>query len=359
MANNPYEHLTVAIEEASDNPADKDWVQTAFATLATNGVKAVTSESAINSVIRQVAESGESATNLYGNPQEWAAEKITTWREKGTQAFSEDEPWALKEVIVAGFLTGAFFSILFWVVSVLPSDRPSSQPLGFYLLPGALGMLFLAQLVTFQHSRKKFGFTAAVLLTALVILAGSVAIGLGLFASYEVFTQRFPSGAHLVAALGLGVLGTAAGFLLPSPPQVTGLDEEEDYQDDETWLARFKQELRGRGDISDARVREEVSRVKEHARESGSSYLEEFGHPVVYARSLSEQKKVRPYRLYLHSLLMLAIFGLWGYGLYTTDDYASLTWRLPLLVVIVIGGVLETRRHYRAYRQAKAQASSF
>lgn len=358
MANNPYERLTIAIEEASKSPADKDWVQTAFATLATNGVKAVTSESAINRVIRQVAETGESATDLYGSPQEWAAEKINTWREKGTQAFSEDEPWALKEVIVAGFLTGAFFSILFWVVSILPSDRPSSQPLGFYLLPGALGMLFLAQLVTFQRSRKKFGFTAAVFLTALIILAGSAAIGIGLFASYEIFTQRLPSWTHLVAALGFSVLGTAAGFLLPSPPQITGLDEEEDYQDDETWLARFKQELRGRGDISDARVREEVSRVKEHTQDSGSSYLEEFGHPVAYARSLSEQKKVKPYRLYLHSLLMLAIFGIWGYGLYTTDDYVSLTWRLPLLVVIVIAGVLETRRHYRAYRQAKAQVSS-
>ncbi|MDY6050903.1 MAG: hypothetical protein SPI83_00610 [Rothia sp. (in: high G+C Gram-positive bacteria)] len=66
-----------------------------------------------------------------------------------------------------------------------------------------------------------------------------------------------------------------------------------------------------------------------------------------------------PCRLYLHSLLMLAIFGIWGYGLYTTDDYASLTWRLPLLAVIVIGGAFETRRHYRAYRQAKAQSSSF
>lgn len=353
MANNPYEHLTVAIEEASNNPADKDWVQTAFATLATNGVKAVTSESAINSVIRQVAESGESATNLYGNPQEWAAEKITTWREKGTQAFSEDEPWALKEVMVAGFFTGAFFSILFWVVSVLPSDRPSSQPLGFYLLPGALGMLFLAQLVTFQHSRKKFGFTAAVLLTVLVILAGSAAIGLGLFASYEVFTQRLPHWAHLVAALGLGVLGTAAGFLLPSPPQVTGLDEEEDYQDDETWLARFKQELRGRGDISDARVREEISRVKEHAYESGSSYLEEFGHPVAYARSLSEQKKVRPYRLYLYSLMMIACLGFWGYGLWATPDSASLSWRLPLFIFVACVFVLELCKNYRAYRQAK------
>lgn len=98
--------------------------------------------------------------------------------------------------------------------------------------------------------------------------------------------------------------------------------------------------------------------MQEYTQNTGSSYLEEFGHPVAYARSLSEQKKVKPYRLYLHSLLMLAIFGIWGYGLYTTDDYASLTWRLPLLVVIVIGGVLETRRHYRAYRQAKAQPSS-
>ncbi|WP_237204714.1 hypothetical protein [Rothia nasimurium] len=353
MANNPYERLTAAIEEASDNPADKDWVQTAFATLATNGVKAVTSESAINRVIRQIAESGESATELYGSPQEWAAEKITTWREKGTQAFSEDEPWALKEVMVAGLFTGAFFSVLFWVVGILPSDRPSSQPLGFYFLPGALGMLVLAMGLIFQHSRKKLGFTAAVLLTALVILAGSAAIGLGLFASYEVFTQRLPSWTHLVAALGLGVLGTAAGFLLPSPPQVTGLDEEEDYQGDETWLARFKQELRGRGDISDARVREEISRVKEHAYESGSSYLEEFGHPVAYARSLSEQKKVKPYRLYLYSLMMIACLGFWGYGLWATPDSASLSWRLPLFIFVACVLVLELCKNYRTYRQAK------
>lgn len=69
MANNPYERLTIAIEEASDNPADVDWVQTAFATLASNYVKAVTSESALQKVIRQITETGESAAELYGSPR--------------------------------------------------------------------------------------------------------------------------------------------------------------------------------------------------------------------------------------------------------------------------------------------------
>ena len=352
MANNPYERLTVAIEEASDNPADKDWVQTAFVTLATNDVKAVTSESAINGVIRQVAETGQRATDLYGTPEEWAAEKITTWREKGTQAFSEDEPWALKEVMVAGFLTGAFFSILFWVVSVLPSDRPSSQPVAFYLLPAFLGFAVMFSAALFQRLRSKLGFTSGVAVSALIVLVLACGIAFLLFWSYEVVTATFPAWFHLPVAAGSALLGGLAALALPkgSTHVMEGTDN---YSQPETWLTRFKQELWKRGDISDARVREEVSRVKEHARESGSSYLEEFGHPVAYARSLSEQKKVKPYRLYLYSLMMIACLGFWGYGLWATPDSASLSWRLPLFIFVACVLVLELCKNYRTYRQAK------
>lgn len=352
MANNPYERLTIAIEEASDNPADKDWVQTAFATLATNGVKAVTSESAINGVIRQVAETGQSTTDLYGTPEEWAAEKITTWREKGTQAFSEDEPLTLRTGIIAGFFGSAAFSLFFWVVSVLPSDRPSSQPVAFYLLPAFLGFAVMFSTALFQRLRSKLGFTSGVAVSALIVLVLACGVAFLLFWSYEVVTATFPAWFHLPVAAGSALLGGLAALVLPkgSTHVMEGTDN---YSQPETWLARFKQELWKRGDISDARVREEVSRVKEHARESGSSYLEEFGHPVAYARSLSEQKKVKPYRLYLYSLMMIACLGFWGYGLWATPDSASLSWRLPLFIFVACVLVLELCKNYRTYRQAK------
>lgn len=356
MANNPYERLTIAIEEASDNPADKDWVQTAFATLATNGVKAATSESAINRVIRQVAESRESATELYGNPEGWAYSKIAGWKEKGTQAFEESEPLNLKTVITYGLTAGGIFSIFFMLVYALPSNRPDTAHLG--LLPGIilLGLAIPSSQYTFQRSQRRFGFVAAIGLTGLVIGAIACCLAL-LFAWFSENTGRYSVWWMLpVAGASSFALAYLAHRLLPEPNYAHASSV--DFSDNVEWKDAFVQALRARGDISDNRVKEEISRVQEYTQNTGSNYLEEFGHPVAYARSLSEQKKVKPYRLYLHSLLMLAIFGIWGYGLYTTDDYASLTWRLPLLVVIVIGGVLETRRHYRAYRQTKAQSSS-
>ncbi|WP_237224665.1 hypothetical protein [Rothia nasisuis] len=357
MANNPYERLTIAIEEASDNPADVDWVQTAFATLASNYVKAVTSESALQKVIRQITETGESAAELYGSPQDWATEKITSWREKGTQAFATDEPLTLRAGTISGFFVGAIFSLLFWLMNLLPSDSPSDQPLGFYLLPVVLGFAVIIPPVIFRLVRAKAGFTAGALVTALIVLLLACGIGFSLFWSYEVVTATFPAWFHVVVATGSALLGSLATVLLPkrlAPSQ----EDTDNYSEPATWLERFTQELWNRGDISDARVREEVSRVKEHVAEGGGSYLEEFGHPATYARSLSHQKVVKPYRLYLYSLLMIFCIGYWGYGVFTTQDTASQSWRLPLLIVVFCAWALELCKNYRAYRQTKTPSSS-
>lgn len=353
MTPNPCQRLTAAIDQASGSPQDRDWFESAFATFALAYVKAEVSVGALIPLIQQLEESGQSAQELYGSPREWALAKIETWREEGREIFTTDEPMTLKEILVAVLSAGSVFSFLTWIVCLLPSDRPSDQPLGFYFLPPVLGASTLAVGWIFQGVQKKWGFAAACLATGLSAIVCALTIAFTLFASYEIYTQTYPNWLHLLVALGLAALATAAGFLLPSPRQEVDLEEEQNYQEDGTWLARFKQELYARGDISDARVKEEVARVEEHASQSGRSYLEEFGHPQSYALALSEQKKVQPYRLYLHSLMMLVIIGYWGYGIYSSSDQASLLWRIPLFVIILIYGLLSTRRHYRAYLQAK------
>lgn len=353
MTPNPYQRLTAAIDQASGSPQDRDWIESALITLVANKVKDQTSEGALQKVIRQVEESGQSTQDLYGDPRKWALEKTETWRQAGQDVFEAEENWSLKETLVSSLFGGAFLSFLFWLIGLFPSDRPSDQPLGFYFLPPVLGASTLAVGRVFQGAQKKWGFRAACLLTSLSAIVCAPTIAFVLFASYEIYTQTYPNWFHLLVALGLAALGTAAGFLLPSPRQDKDLDEEENYQEDAAWLARFKQELYARGDISDARVREESARVEEHASQSSRSYLEEFGHPLTYALALSGQKKVQPYRLYLQSLMMLVIIGYWGFGLYSNTDQASLLWRIPLFVIILIYGLLSTRRHYRAYQQAK------
>lgn len=350
MATNPYERLTEEIAQVSDLPEDTDWVQTAFASLATHFVKATASESAVRGVIRQVAATGQSASELYGPPQEWAAQKIAVWRDKGTQVFVEDTPLSFKEYIGFSLCLAAFYSLLSLLVLVLPSERLGDPKIGMLVAPVLLAFLTVGVGILYQRANKRWGFVKALIACVLFTLLASGATA-GIFSLLDATSTRYSSWWFLPIAAALGVLGVLAFKYLPEPSPHRA--EELAPGDEDIWLTVFIQELRARGDMTEARAREEAYRVREHLTFSESSALEEFGDPVTYARSLAGQGKVPPYRNFLGTLLSLAACCFWVYSAFAVNDPQALIWKLPLLLLLVILLVAEARKTWRAYRKAQ------
>ncbi|MFW0182294.1 hypothetical protein ACN082_02135 [Rothia sp. CCM 9417] len=350
MARTPYERLTEEIRQISDLSEDTDWVQAAFATLATNSVKAATSESAVRGVIRQVETTGQSPAQLYGPPQEWVAHKIALWRDKGTQVFLEDTPLSLKEFIGFGLCLGAFYSLLFLLVLALPSDRQADPKIGMLAAPLLLAFLTLGVGALYQRANRRWGFVKALTACALFTLLGSGATA-GVFGLLGASSTRYSPWWLLLIAAVLGLLGALAFKHLPEPSPHTA--QELVPGDEAAWLSVFIQELRSRGDMTEARAREEAYRVREHLAFSQSSALEEFGDPVTYARSLAGQGKVQPYRNLLRASLSLGACCFWAYSAFAVNDPQALSWKLPILFLLVILLVTEARKSWRAYHKAQ------
>lgn len=350
MATNPYERLTQEIQQASNRPEDTNWVQTAFATFATHFVKAATSESAVRGVIRQVAATGQSPAELYGSPQEWAAQKIAAWRDKGTQVFVEDIPLSLKEYVGFSLGLGAFYSLLFLLVLALPSDHLGSPKIGMLVAPVLLAFLTLGVGALYQRANKRWGFVKALISCTLFTLLASGATA-GIFSLLDATSTRYSSWWFLPMAVTLGTLGALAFKYLPESSRRRA--EKLAPDDEDTWVTVFIQELRARGDITEARVREEAYHVREHLAFSNSSALEEFGDPITYARSLAGQGKVPPYRNFLGTLLSLVTCCFWAYSAFAVNDPQALIWKLPLLLLLVILLVTEAGKSWRAYHSAQ------
>lgn len=350
MASNPYERLTQEIAQVSNRAEDTDWVQTAFVTLATNSVNAATNESAVNGVIRQVAATGQSASELYGPPQEWVAQKIAVWRDKGTQVFVEDTPLSFKEYIGFSLCLAAFYSLLSLLVLVLPSEHLGEPKVGMLVAPVILGFLTVGVGALYQQANKRWGFVRALVACVLFTLLAS-GVTAGIFRLLDATSTRYSSWWFLPIAAALGVLGALAFRYLPEPSPDWA--EELAPGDEDTWLTVFIQELRARGDMTEAGAREEAYRVREHLAFSESSALEEFGDPVTYARSLAGQGKVPPYRKFLGTSFSLAACCFWAYSAFAVNDPQALIWKLPLLLLLVILLVAEARKSWRAYRKAQ------
>lgn len=351
MATNPYERLTQEIQHASNLPEDTDWVQTAFATLATNSVKAATSESAVRGVIRQVEATGQSPAELYGPPQEWAAHKVALWRDKGTQAFEQtDIEFTARTFATNSFMLASWCAFLLLLVLALPGEGTFEGSRGLFLLPLFLGTGKTLIMTIYSGTKIYFSFPLALIMTALATLSVAIAIAFSLETSSG--GPQYSAWWLLAEGFAFGVLAWGSSkFFLREAPGSHPVDTTGKTSQD--WFFSFKHELRHRGDMNETRVQEEIYRVHEYIRDAGESPWEEFGDPVTYARSLAGQRKVPPYRNFLGTLLTLTACCFWAYSAFAVNDPQALTWKLPLLLLLVILLVLEARKNWHTFRQAQ------
>lgn len=351
MTESPFDRISQNLLEVSNRPEDLDWVQIAFGMLLKENVRPSRAESAINGCIRAIADTGESAHQLFGDPSEWVFQKTANWRQKGTQAFELNEPMNWWWSCLLSFFGAAKTSVLFWLYCLLSHETTSSNMVIFSLGIGLmLGLIYYvyAQVVP----RRGFAWAIAA--------GGATTVGLSFSLAFALeqaqhLSRPVPIWWHLVAALGMLALIVLFYKLVPEPANRQG-ESNHNPSDQHAWLRTFRTELNKRNDMTDARVRDEVALVLAHSRETGTTFDEEFGHPVTYARSLAGQSSVKPYRLMLYAFFMVAAGIYWFYSALTAGD-GSVWWRVPLGLFVLIILTLEAKASWATYRSSR-QASA-
>ncbi|MDO4898198.1 MAG: hypothetical protein Q3965_02715 [Rothia sp. (in: high G+C Gram-positive bacteria)] len=353
MSSNLFENLTFHLEENElDTEANKDWILLAVGTLIQNQVRDSRTESVLRKAIRQAAEAGQSLEDFHGGAEEFAHQTIAGWKEKGSNAFDEEKPVSARSAWVIAPLVTAKICLLFLLVFLLNGELGQSKGLGAFLLPLVLGILGTGTIYVYQRSQLRWGFGAAIGCVAVYAIASASLTAGGLYLLAEHSTWRYSSwwmAAELLLALGLG---SFFGWRLMR--QVEKEEKADTYNsaDQDAWLELFARQLRLRPDMSEARIREEIARVKEHCAASGQSYDYEFGHPVAYAHSLAGQRKVKPLRAYQKAILSLAGVLLYAYIILTSGNLATYWWALPLGAFLIVLGIRDIKRKRQDYHSA-------
>lgn len=352
MTETPFERLSQQLTAVSNRPEDLDWVQIAFGMLLKENVRPSRAESVVSGCIRTIAETGESAHHLFGDPLDWVFQKTTDWRQKGTQAFEPNEPMNWWWCCLLSLLGAAKASVLFWLYCLLSHETTSSNAVIFSLCVGLIiGPIFYV----YAQVLPRRGFAWA------IATGGATTVGLSFSLAFALeqaqhLSRPAPLWWHLVASLGMLTLIVLFYKVLPEPADRR---EEESYDptDQHAWLRTFRTELNKRNDMTDARVRDEVALVLAHRRETGTTFDEEFGHPVTYARSLAGQSSVKPYRLMLYAFFLVIVGSYWFYAALTAED-GSAGWRVPLGLFVLVILTLEAKTSWANYRKSRQASAS-
>lgn len=349
----PIEQLRTEAQEQGATQQDLAWLENAYAGLITGSVKIATAESAVRSALRLQVSTGESLYTLHGDAREWSRAKITAWKQAGTaNAFHSSMLATPVEMAATAFISVVIFAPLLLLSQILSEGFLPEIRAAALVAPPVLALGSVLVGLAYSRSKVRWGFAPAVGVAALAtaLLAGSAA---GLFSLLQ-GSPRISAWWLLVeAAIALVLLVIL--FRLDDARGTVSADGDPAPEGTEAWVSALRLELNKRNDISDARIREEVARVKEHLAQTGTSTVEEFGHPVAYASMLSGQKKVFPYRELLYQLMLLVAGVYWLYAGIRAEDGSS-WWRVSLAVLFIIFSVILARRHYRSYRQATSGA---
>lgn len=345
----PIERLRTEAQEQGSTQQDLAWLENAYAGLITGSVKNATAESAVRSALRLQASTGESLHALHGDAREWARLKIAGWKQAGTaNAFHSSMLASPVEVAATVLISVAIFAPLLLLSQILTQGfLPELRAAALFAPPVlALGSVLVG--VVYNRSKVRWGFAPAVGVSAL-----ATALFAGCAAGLSSLLQGSPriSAWWLLAEAAVALVLLVILFRFDDARGTAPADIEPTPEGTEAWVSALRQELNKRNDISDARIREEVERVKEHLAQTGTSAVDEFGHPASYATMLSGQKKVFPYRELLYQFVLLVAGAYWLYLGLTAQDGSS-WWRVPLAALLIIFSVVLARRHYRSYRQA-------
>jgi hypothetical protein len=267
--------------DGPDAPRDADgdgWAHRVAFTMLLEDVAESRVVEALDEVAAQVAASGEGPRELFGDPDSWVAERRALWRETGTEHVARPRP-SLLDLLGESLLTTAILSGLILVYMLITWSWGEPLSLGVLLFPVAVGIITRAVQIVYTGVRAARSQSMGVLAAAGTTVVG-VAVTLGIITLTRDTMLVGPAALWL---LGLAVVCAGLGMALAMATAGRTARPAAVPQDEEEWFHALARALRGREDMTDARVKEIVAESRAHAREAGAAPQEEFGSPWAYA----------------------------------------------------------------------------
>lgn len=299
---------------------DVRWSDRAALRLMDEDVDAAHARSAFREALAVLGESGESADELLGEPQDWADAWIERWREDGEGAF-EPQALTVRDVAVYGLVSAVLFSVLMALGGL---SGASYSPM-VALAPLLISIAAVGVVPVWRYGLRRFSRAMALLLVSLWAIVGvAVVVGYA-WLTDSMDLPQLPSWMVMVPATVAYALLIWLVSRYWKPASTRRSDTDGLPADDAVWLAELAGALRLRGDMSESRIRRVVDDARQWARESGSGLEDEFGSAQAYAASFkpSSLRELRAVWFWLAVVLLEALYtvvtwlGYAGHGEYS------------------------------------------
>lgn len=265
-----------AYEQARGEGLDATWAFAVSWRLLMKDVDAQLVDEGLREGLELVRETGESPEELFGSPDDHAAELLRTWRSEGRLNPAAVKVPTSRSLVASSLKAGGWIAFIMFVLELVGGR---DLQVGFFVLPPVIGFATIGALALWEWGSREWAMplvvtamtTATVGISAatVVVLEATSGTSLGALTPWLLLLE----GAMLWSA------GTVVLILFTAKT----FAEVQDDPDDEQWVRRFAGVLRGAAWQSDARVREIVREARSHAAESGRTLAEEFGPPDSYA----------------------------------------------------------------------------
>lgn len=343
------EDVPAAIDrvDAAGAGGDDGWASRVALTMLLDDVAERRVVEALDEVAAQVEASGESARELFGDPDAWVAERRSRWRETGVEHTASGRS-SVKDLIGETLFIAAMYSALFVVYLLITWSWGETLSLSLLLAPVVLAVVSRAMVGAFTTVRAAASHVLGVVAAVLTLAAGT-AMTVGMFAAANGVLIGVPAVLGILGVgVGCAVLGTAVVVFRPERP---ARPDSSAPEDEDAWARALGAALRERGDISDARVTEIVAETRAHARDAGTTPAEEFGAPRAYAARFPGSRRVAGRR---KAWLSTSLVGLvLVYLIASAIDGTMSLWGIAWLVAAMALAAYEWRSVRRGARPAR------
>ena len=316
---------------------DQGWVSRYRTSMTGKHVPALALQERESELLDAVREAGVPAAELFGDANALATEdavELATPDEAVRMSLGGGLRRALREVggTLSGLAAVSLLSILFrggWSVDV---------PITSALIAVSLTVGYTGWVV----SRALFSGGRPIATSGVLAAAGAVAVA-GIAWAARLNADDVVARDVSVPLMGLGMLAPGVLVLVAASrlPQPT---LREDW-DDAEWLRRFRSGLRTRL-VPSATTRGHVDEVHQTIKAGTASAFEEFGHPLVLARQLSEADRTGRTRRWWVSVIAGTGTPLAAAALTQTNDSWGAVTR-PLVVIFVLLAVVSLLVRWR------------
>lgn len=351
------ERVIARADRGTHEQSDRAWIQfVCVELLMHHDVAAEVAEYALDEAMNQATASGKALMETYGDPEAWARERITAWRDEGADAFDTGPDITMRTFAVGAPSTAAMFSILFGVVFVAREGGHMWWSWAVVLMPLMLSLDIFIVIALYQRVLQVWNFAFTAVSTVAVGVVCILATA-GVSALARTWQWHASTGYFLTLIGAYGAMAWAIAHVWPAPPpQIPRRPKPADMTpndsgqlSDAQWVERFSRELRVRLHYSDAQVRRHVKHAQTQAAGTGG-LAEVFGVPEACARKSPANTSTPALRIVwlrltgavLVGLLLAGVIeaGHWGLNWHTMP---LLMWEL-LIVTWLAAGIHTWRR---------------